>query len=48
MACRHLGQFFKLSIEYNMDEVDFTLVALNSEYKQGIEIYQPQKIVRTI
>lgn len=42
MACRHLGQFFKVAIEYNMDEVDFTLAALNSEYKRGIEIYQPQ------
>ncbi len=42
MACRHLGQFFKLAVEYNMDAVDFTLTALNSEYKQGIEIYQPQ------
>jgi len=33
MACRHLGQFFKVAVEYNMDEVDFTIAALNSEYK---------------
>lgn len=37
MARRHLGQFFKVSIEYNMDEVDFTLAALNREYKREIE-----------
>ncbi|MEG2917503.1 MAG: hypothetical protein RR891_07435 [Clostridium sp.] len=42
MASRHLGQFFELSIEYNMDEIEFTLATLNSEYKRGIEIYQPQ------
>lgn len=42
MACRHLAQFFQLSIEYNMNEVDFTLKALCSDYKKGIEIYQPQ------
>ncbi len=42
MACRHLGQFFQIAIEYNLDEVDFTLKALCSDYKIGIEIYQPQ------
>lgn len=42
MACRHLAQFFQLAIEYNMDEIDFTLKALNSEYKEGIEVFQPQ------
>lgn len=42
MACRHLAQFFSLCIEYNMDEVDFTIKALKSNYKKGIEIYQPQ------
>lgn len=42
MACRHLAQFFQLAVEYNMDEIDFTLKALNSEYKEGIEIFQPQ------
>lgn len=42
MACRHLAQFFQVSIEYNMDEIDFTLKALCSDYKKGIEIYQPQ------
>ena len=31
-----------LDIQYNMDEVDFTLKALCSDYKKGIEIYQPQ------
>lgn len=42
MACRHLGQFFQLAIEFNLDQADFTLKALNSEYKKGIEIYKPQ------
>lgn len=42
MACRHLAQFFEVSIKYNMDEVDFTIKALCSDYKKGIEIYQPQ------
>lgn len=42
MACRHLGLFFEVSIEYNLDQIDFTLKALKSEYKKGIEIYQPQ------
>jgi hypothetical protein len=42
MACRHLGQFFQLAVEYNFEEIDFTLKALNSEYKEGIEIFKPQ------
>ncbi|MBU3107673.1 DUF3791 domain-containing protein [Clostridium gasigenes] len=42
MACRHLAQFFQIAIEYNMNEVDFTIKALCSEYKEGIEIYKPQ------
>lgn len=42
MACRHLAQFFQVSIKYNLEQVDFVLKALRSEYKKGIEIYQPQ------
>lgn len=42
VACRHLAQFFQIAIEYNMDEVDFVIKALNSEYKDGIESYIPQ------
>jgi hypothetical protein len=42
MACRHVAQFFQLAVEYNMDEIDFTLKALNSEYKEGIEMFKPQ------
>ncbi len=42
MACRHLAQFFQVSIKYNSEQTDFILKALKSEYKKGIEIYQPQ------
>jgi len=42
MACRHLAQFFQIAIEYKLEEIDFTLKALNSEYKEGIEIFKPQ------
>lgn len=42
MACRHLGQFFRISVEYNMEPVDFVIKALNSNYKEGIEIFRPQ------
>lgn len=42
MACRHLAQFFQVAVKYNLDQIDFTLKALQSDYKKGIEIYQPQ------
>ncbi|MBN1038795.1 DUF3791 domain-containing protein [Clostridium botulinum] len=42
MACRHLAQFFRISVEYNMDPVDFTIKALSSSYKEGIEAFVPQ------
>lgn len=42
MACRHLAQFFKISVEYNMEPVDFAIKALNSEYKEGIEEFRSQ------
>ena len=43
MACRHLAQFFQVSIKYNLEQVDFTLKALQSEYKEGIETIEDIK-----
>ena len=42
VACKHLGRFFKLCVEYNLEKIDFTMKALNSDYKKGIEKYKPQ------
>lgn len=42
MACRHLGRFFKIAVEYNLDQVDFVMKVLKSEYKEGIEKFYPQ------
>ncbi|MGL5417707.1 MAG: hypothetical protein ACRDAU_18715 [Clostridium sp.] len=42
IACRHLGRFFKASIEYNLEPIDFILKALESNYKIGIEEYRGQ------
>lgn len=39
IASRNFGRFLKTSVDYNFEPVDFTLKALNSEYKRGIEIY---------
>ncbi|MGL5646662.1 MAG: hypothetical protein ACRDDY_02330 [Clostridium sp.] len=42
IACRHLGRFFKASVEYNLEPIDFVLKALESNYKIGIEEYRGQ------
>ncbi|MGL4912331.1 MAG: hypothetical protein ACRC3Y_07855 [Romboutsia sp.] len=42
IACRHLGRFFKASIEYNLEPIDFILKTLESNYKIGIEEYRGQ------
>lgn len=42
ISCRHLAQFFEVSVLYNLNQLDFTKKALCSNYKKGIEIYQPQ------
>ncbi|MGL4848342.1 MAG: hypothetical protein ACRC28_05370 [Clostridium sp.] len=42
IACRHLGRFFKASVEYNLEPIDFLLKALESNYKIGIEEYRGQ------
>lgn len=42
MACRHLAQFFQVSIKYSLEPIDFIIKSLQSEYKEGIENYQPQ------
>lgn len=39
VACRHLGRFFRISVEYNLEPIEFILKALKSEYKEGIEAY---------
>lgn len=39
VACRHLGRFFKASVDYDLEPIEFILKALESEYKIGIETY---------
>ncbi|MGL4760717.1 MAG: hypothetical protein ACRCWG_04590 [Sarcina sp.] len=39
VACRHLGRFFKASIDFDLEPIEFILKALKSEYKVGIETY---------
>lgn len=42
LACRHLGTFFKASVTFNLEPIEFILKALNSEYKEGLEDFRPQ------
>ncbi|WP_297633555.1 hypothetical protein [uncultured Clostridium sp.] len=42
IACRHLGRFFKISIDYDLEPIDFVIKALESNYKIGIEEYRGQ------
>ncbi|MGL5617029.1 MAG: hypothetical protein ACRDD2_12505 [Sarcina sp.] len=42
IACRHLGRFFKASIDFDLEPIDFIIKALESNYKIGIENYRGQ------